>query len=319
MNGNADKMKAVLYNKKGSPDKFFYCDIDKPIPQENEILIKIQAVSLNAADYRSMKLGLIPKKKIFGADISGIIESIGNKVNGFIPGDKVVGTLINFGYGGLAEYVAVSEKAVIKKSDGISFEDASTLPIAGITAIQALRNKGNIQKGQKVLIVGSAGSVGTFAVQLAKYFETEVTGVCSTKNVQQTYKIGADYVIDYTKENFLNQTKQYDIILAINGNYPLLAYRRKLTKSGTCILVGGALSQIFKFLLFGWLFSFGTKKMKSVCATELNADLKILADLLETGCIKSVIERFYPLNEAGYAMKYLSQGHSSGKVVIKTA
>lgn len=154
MIGNAEKMKAVVYNNKGSPNKFIYCDIDKPVPQENEILIKIHAVSLNAADYRPMNLGIIPKKRIFGADISGIIETIGNKVNGFNPGDKVVGTLIQFGYGGLAEYVAVSENAVIKKSDGISFEDASTLPIAGITAIQALRNKGNIQKGQKILIVG---------------------------------------------------------------------------------------------------------------------------------------------------------------------
>ena len=310
-------MKAVLYNKKGFPDKFIYCDIDKPIPQENEVLIKIHAVSLNAADYRSMKLGLIPKKRIFGADISGIIESIGNNVQGFSPGDKVVGTLIQFGYGGLAEYVAVSEKAVIKKPDGITFEDASTLPIAGITAIQALRNKGNIQKGHKVLIVGSAGSVGTFAVQLAKYFNAEVTGVCSTKNVQQTYTLGAYSVIDYTKEKFYHQTEKYDIILAINGNYPLLAYWRMLTKNGTCIVVGGALFQIFKFFLFGWLLSFGTKKIKPLFATELNADLKILSDLVETGSIKSVIERFYPLSEAGVAMKYLSQGHSSGKVVIK--
>jgi NADPH:quinone reductase-like Zn-dependent oxidoreductase len=319
MVGNADKMKAVVYNKKGSPDKFTYCDIDKPLPQENEILIKIHAVSLNAADYRSMKLGIIPKKRIFGADISGIVESAGNKVKGFKPGDKVVGTLIHFGYGGLAEYVAVPEKAVIKKPDGISFEDASTLPIAGITALQALRNKGNIQKRQKVLIVGSAGSVGTFAVQLAKYFNAEVTGVCSTKNVQQTYSLGADHVIDYTKEIFFNQTKQYDIILAINGNYPLLAYWKKLTKNGACIMVGGALTQIFKFFLFGWLLSLGTKKMKSVFATELNSDLKILSDLLESGSIKSVIERILPLNEAGDAMKYLSQGHSAGKVVIKIA
>jgi NADPH:quinone reductase-like Zn-dependent oxidoreductase len=312
-----DKMKAVIYNKKGSPDKFVYCDVDKPVPQENEILIKIHAVSLNAADYRAMKFGIIPKKKIFGADIAGIIESVGTKACSFKPGDKVIGTLIHYGYGGLAEYVAVSEKAVIKKPERISFEEASTLPIAGITAIQALRNKGNIQKGHKVLIVGSAGSVGTFAVQLAKYFNAEVTGVCSTKNVQQTFSLGADHVIDYTKESFVKQTKRYDIILGVNGNYPLLAYLKTLTKNGTYIMVGGSLSQIFKSLLFGWLLSFGTKKMKSVAATELNTDLKILADLLETGSIKAVIERYYPLNKAGDAMNYLSQGHSSGKVVIK--
>lgn len=315
--GSIDKIKAVVYNKKGSPDKFVYCDIDKPIPLAHEILIKIHAVSLNAADYRTMQLGIIPKKKIYGADISGIIETVGNKVQSFKPGDNVVGTLINSGYGGLAEYAVVPEHAVIKKPDGVSFEDASTLPIAGITALQALRNKGHIKQGQQVLIVGSAGSVGTFAVQLANFFNAEVTGVCSTKNVQQTYDLGADHVIDYTKESIFKQNKKYDLILAINGNYPLIGYWNNLTKNGVCVMVGGALIQIAKFHLWGWLLSLGTKKIKTVFAKETNDDLKILADLMNEGKIKSVIERTLPLSEAGDAMKLLCQGHSSGKVVIK--
>lgn len=311
-----DKMKAVIYNKKGSPDKFIYCNVDKPIPNNNEILIKIQSISLNAADYRTAKLGIIPKKKIFGADISGIIESVGKDVSSFKTGDEVIGCLIHHGYGGLAEYVAVSEKAVIKKPEQISFEEASTLPIAGITAIQALRNKGNVQKGHKVLIVGCSGSVGTFAVQLAKHFGAVVTGVCSTKNIQQTLSLGAEYVIDYTQENFAKQNMRYDIILGVNGNYPLLSYWKTLTKNGIYVAVGGSLSQVFKSIFLGWLLSFGSKKMKFVAASELNSDLKILADLVVTGSIRPLIERRYPLEKTVDAMNYLNLGHSSGKVVI---
>jgi NADPH:quinone reductase-like Zn-dependent oxidoreductase len=314
-----EKMKAVIYNKKSTPDKFVYCNVDKPVPNDNEILIKIHTVSLNAADYRAMKLGIIPKKKIFGADIAGIIESVGKNVYSFIPGNEVIGCLIHHGYGGLAEYVAVSEKAVIKKPERISFEDASTLPIAGITAIQALRNKGNIQKGYKVLIVGCSGSVGTFAVQLAKYFGAEVTGVCSTRNIQQTLSLGAEHVIDYTKENFAKQNVHYDIILGVNGNYPLLAYRKALSKNGIYVSVGGSLSQVFKSIFFGWLLSIGTKKFKFVAARELNFDLKILADLVAENCIKPLIERRYPLDKTTDAINYLSLGHSSGKVVINIA
>lgn len=312
-------MKAIVYNRKCHPDRLVYCDIAKPVPNDNQVLIKISSVSLNAADYRAMKMGIIPKRKIFGSDIAGIIEAVGKNITEFKPSDEVIGCLIHYGYGGLAEYIAVSEKALIKKPKQISFEDASTLPIAGITAIQALRNKGNIQKGHKVLIVGSSGSVGIFAVQLAKYFEAEVTGVCSTRNVQQTISLGADYVIDYTKDNFSNQSIRYDIILGINGNYPLLSYHKSLTKNGIYVMVGGSLSQIFKSILFGWLLSFGTKKMKFVAATELNTDLKILADLIEKGFIKPVIERRYTLDKAVDAMNYVRKGHSSGKVVINIA
>ncbi len=311
-----DKMKAVLYNKKATPGKLIYCDIDKPVPKDNEVLIKINTVSLNAADYRSMKMGLIPKRKIFGADISGCVESAGKNISQFKPGDEVMGDLASFGFGGCAEYVAVPEKAVIIKSSKISFEEAATLPMAALTALQALRDKGNIQKGYNVLIVGCAGGVGTFAIQLAKYFETEVTGVCSSKNVQQSDSLGADFVIDYTKEDFSKSKKLYNLILGINGNYPLLTYRKCLAPNGIYVMVGGSLSQIFKSLLLGWVFSFGPKKMRSVTAKPNRNDLEFLATLLENGKIKPIIDRRYSLDKTADAMNYLSQGHSTGKVVI---
>ena len=311
-----EKMKAVVYNRKSYPDKLVFCDINKPVPNDNEVLIKVHAVSLNAADYRSMKMGLIPKRKIFGADIAGRIESVGKNISLFKPGDEVMGDLASYGFGGLAEYVTAPESAVIIKPNQISFEDGATLPMAAVTALQALRNGANIQKGQKVLIVGSSGGVGTFAIQLSKYFEAEVTGVCSSKNVQQTLSLGADYVIDYTKENFMKRGKYYNIILGINGNYPLLAYKKILTSNGTYVMVGGSLSQIFKSLLFGWMLSFGSKKMKSLAAKANKTDLELLATLLEKGKIKPVIDRRYSLDKAADAMNYLKQGHSTGKVVI---
>ncbi len=309
-------MKAVVYDRKSLPDKLVFCDIETPAPNENEVLIKVHAVSLNAADYRSMKMGLIPKRKIFGADIAGRIEAVGKNISLFKPGDEVMGDLASYGFGGLAVYVTAPEKALVMKPEQISFEEAATLPMAAMTALQALRDKANIQKGQKVLIVGSAGGVGTFAIQLAKYFGAEVTGVCSSKNVQQTLSLGADHVIDYSKENFTKSGIQYDIIIGINGNYPLLAYKKTLTSNGTYVMVGGSLSQISKSLLFGWILSLGSGKMKSLAAKSNKADLELLAQLLEKGIIKPVIDRRYPLDKAAEAMNYLKQGHSKGKVLI---
>jgi NADPH:quinone reductase-like Zn-dependent oxidoreductase len=311
-----EKMKAIVFNKKSYPDKLVYCDVDKPVPNDNEVLIKVHAVSLNAADYRSMKMGLIPKRKIFGADIAGRIESVGKNISLFKPGDEVMGDLASYGFGGLAEYVTAPERALVIKPEQISFEDGATLPMAAMTALQALRDKANIQKGQKVLIVGSSGGVGTFAIQLAKYFEAEVTGVCSSKNVQQTLSLGADYVIDYTKEEFTKKNKRYNILLGINGNYPLIAYKKILTSNGIYVMVGGSLSQVFKSLLFGWILSIGSKKMKSLAAKANKTDLELLAKLLEKGIIKPVIDRRYSLDMTVDAMNYLKQGHSAGKVVI---
>lgn len=309
-------MKAVVYSRKSHPDRLVYCDIEKPVPNDNEVLIKVKAVSLNAADYRSMQMGMIPKRKIFGADISGTIESAGKNVTSFKPGDEVIGDLASYGFGGLAEYVTAPEKALVLKPGKASFEEAAAVPMAATTALQALRDKGGIREGQKVLIVGCAGGVGTFAVQLARYFGAEVTGVCSSGNVQQTLSLGADHVIDYAKENFTGRGMQYNIILGINGSYPLSAYRKALTENGTYVMVGGSLSQIFKSLVFGRLLSFGSKKMKSLAAKSKREDLELLAQFLEQGTVKPVIDRRYTLDNAAEAMNYLKQGHARGKVVI---
>jgi NADPH:quinone reductase-like Zn-dependent oxidoreductase len=311
-----EKMKAVVYNKKGSPEKLIYCDVDKPVPNDDEMLIKIVAVSVNAADYRSMKMGLIPKRRIFGAYIAGRVESVGKNIKQFKSGDEVMGDLAKYGFGGFAQYVTAPEKALIIKPEKISFEEGAALPMAALTALQALRDKGNIQRGQKVLIVGSAGGVGTFAVQLAKYFDAEVTGVCGPNNAIQTSSLGADYVIDYTKEDFTKSNMRYNLIIAVNGNYPIFAYKKILTPNGIYVMVGGSLSQIFKSLLFGWLLSFGSKKMRTISAKANKKDLEFLTKLIEDGKIKPVIDRRYTLDKTADAMRYLFEGHATGKVII---
>lgn len=309
-------MKAVVYDKKSHPDRLVLCDIDKPVPNEHEVLIEVHSVSLNAADYRSMKMGMIPKRKIFGADIAGRIESVGKNITQFKVGDEVIGELAGYGFGGLAEFVTAPENLITLKPAQFSFEEAAALPMAAMTALQALRDKARIQKGQKVLIVGCAGGVGTFAVQLARYFEAEVTGLCSSENVRQTFSLGADHVIDYTREDFSKGHRQYDIILGINGNYSLSSYRKCLAPNGTYVMIGGSLSQIFKSLLLGWIFSFGSVKMKSLAAKTNKDDMDLLASLLGKGIIRPVIDKRYSLDEAAEAMNYIKPGHSRGKVVV---
>ena len=309
-------MKAIIYIKKGLPDKLIYSDVEKPRPNDNEVLIKILAVSANAADYRSMRMGFIPKRRIFGADIAGKVESVGKKIQQFKPGDEVIGDLSDYGFGGFAEYAVAPEKALIQKPAKILFEEAAALPLAAITALQALRDKGNIQKGQNILIVGSGGGVGTFAVQLAKYFGSMVTAVCSTTNVEQTNTLGADYVIDYTKEDFTKSNRCYDLIIAVNGNRSLFAYKRTLNPNGIYVMVGGSLRQILKSILFGWMMSFGSRKMRFLSAKSNQKDLEFIVKLVENGKIKPVIDRRYSLDKAADAMQYLGEGHARGKVVI---
>lgn len=309
-------MKAVVYDRKAHPDRLILRDTGKPVPGESEVLIRVRAVSLNAADYRSMKMGLIPKGKTFGADIAGHVEAVGKNITEFKPGDEVAGDLAGCGFGGLAEYVTASEKYIIHKPVKVSFDEAAAVPMAAVTALQALRDKAAVQMGQKVLVIGSAGGVGTFAVQLAKHSGCVVTGVCSTRHLQQTISLGADHVIDYTKERFLETDSRYDIILAVNGNYPLSGCKRILNPGGKYIMVGGSLSQIFKSILFGWLFSVGSRKMMFLSAKPDKADLEFIMGLVEKGIIRPVIDRRYPLERTAEAMSYLMEGHSSGKVVI---
>lgn len=309
-------MKAVVYNKRGTPDKLVCRDVEKPIPNDDELLIKVVAVSVNAADYRSMKMGIIPKRKIFGADVAGRVESVGKNISRFKPGDEVMGDLADCGFGGFAEYTLATEKLLIHKPATITFEDAAALPMATITALQALKKEGNIQKGHKVLIVGSGGGVGTFAVQLATYFGAEVTAVCSSRNVEQTKSLGAAFVIDYTKDDFTKSNQHYDLILAVNGNNSLLTYKRLLNPKGVYVMVGGAMPQIIKSLILGKLMSFGSKKMRSVAAKPNQTDLEFIAKLVEEGIIKPIIDRRYSLEKTADAVNYLAEGHARGKVII---
>lgn len=309
-------MKAVVYDKSNSPDCLVFREIEKPIPDDNEVLVKIHAVSINAADYRSMKMRIIPKRKIFGADIAGQVEAVGKNINKLAIGDEVFGDISSYGFGGFAEYVAVPERALALKPAGVPFETAAAIPMAAVTALQALRNKGGIQPGQKLLICGAGGGVGTFAVQLAKHFGAEVTAVCGEKNVKLVQSLGADYVINYSKNDFTKSSKRYDLVLAVNGNHSLSAYKRVLAPKGICVMVGGALSQVAKFLLFGAFMSIGGKKMRSLAAKQNTKDLEFIIKLVEEGKVKPVIDRCYPLNETAEAVRYLSEGHARGKVVI---
>ena len=310
-------MKAVVYNKKAKPDKLVYCDTDKPVPNDDEVLIKIHAVSVNAADYRSMKMGMIPARKIFGADISGTVDSAGRNVKLFRPGDEVVGDLADYGFGGFAEFAVSAEKFLAPKPSGLSFEEAAAMPMASVTALQALRNKGNIRAGYEVLILGSSGGVGTFSVQLARHFGAVVTAVCSTRNIEQTASLGADHVIDYTKEDFADRNRKYDLIVAVNGNYSLMKCRNALKPGGRYVMVGGALTQIFKSIVLGRPLSLGRRKMLFLAAKPNSDDLKYLLNLASDAIIKPVIEKYYVPEKTAEAMRFASEGHARGKVVIK--
>jgi 2-desacetyl-2-hydroxyethyl bacteriochlorophyllide A dehydrogenase len=310
-------MKAVVYDKSSSPDFLSFREVEKPLPNDNEVLVKIMAVSINAADYRSMRMGIIPKRKIFGADIAGQVVAAGKNIEKFKVGDEVFGDLAGCGFGGLAEYVAVPEKVLALKPASVPFEVAAAIPMAAVTALQALRDIGHIQAGQTVLICGAGGGVGTYAVQLAKYFGAQVTAVCSPNNVELARSLGADQVIDYTKEDFAANGKQYDLVLAVNGNRSLSTYKRAMAPRGIYVMIGGALTQVFKSLLFGPFLSINGKKMRALAAKPSSTDLELIIKLVEEGKIKPIIDKRYPLAETGEAMQYLSKGHARGKVIIR--
>ena len=317
-------MKAIVYTKYGSPDVLQLKDVETPAPKDDEVLIKIHAASVNAYDWhfltadifliRLMGGGLLkPKYTRLGADVAGRIEAVGKNVKQFQPGDEVFGMV----RGGFAEYASAPEDALALKPVNLSFEQAAAVPMAGVTALQGLRDEGQIRPGQKVLINGASGGVGTFAVQIAKSFAAEVTAVCSTGNVDQARSLGADHVIDYTKENFTQSGKQYDLIFAANGYHSLSAYKRALAPKGMYIMAGGTKAQIFHAMLFGSLMSItGGKKMGGVSAKRSQKDLAVLKDLIEAGKVVPVIDRRYPLSEAAEAIRYLGAGHARGKVVI---
>jgi NADPH:quinone reductase-like Zn-dependent oxidoreductase len=263
-------------------------------------------------------LGLLkPKYKILGGDIAGRIEAVGKDVKQFKPGDEVFGDTSGCGFSGFAEYVVVPEKSLVLKPANLTFAQAAAVPLAAITALQGLRTKGQIQAGQKVLINGASGGVGTFAVQIAKAFDAHVTAVCSTHNLELVRSIGADHVIDYTKEDFTQNNQPYDLILAANGFQPISKYKKALTPKGIYVMSGGTNSQMFQALLLGpWLSMFSGKKLGSLIAKANPQDLTFVAKLIEAGKILPVIDRCYPLNEVPNAIRYVEEGHAKGKVII---
>lgn len=320
-------MKAMVYTNYGSPDVLQLKEVDKPVPKDNELLIKIKATGVNPADWHLLRgepflarleAGLFkPKNAILGIDIAGQVEAVGKAVTGFQPGDEVFG---DCGWGGgFAEYVCVTEKNVVPKPANISFEQAGAISVAAITALQGLRDKGQIQAGQKVLVNGASGGVGTFAVQLAKYFGGEVTGVCSTRNLEMVRSIGADHVIDYTREDFTQNGAQYDLLFDAVGNRSVSEYQRALSPRGICVVAGfTTLSRLFQLMLLGaWVSKTGSKQVGSMGTAQSNKqDLLFLKELLETGKVTPVIDRRYPLPEVPAAIRYLEAGHARGKVVI---
>lgn len=310
-------MKAVVYDKSASPDVLVYQEVEKPTPGDNEVLVKIHAASVNAADYRSMAMGSIPKRKIFGSDIAGCIEAVGKNISRFTVGDAVFGDISGCGLGGFAEYVAVPEAPLALKPTAVSFETAAAVPMAAVTALQGLRNLGNIQPGQKVLIYGAGGGVGTFAVQLAKYYGAEIAAVCGEQHAAVVKSLGADQVIDYQKNDLTKIDQRYDLVLAINGRQSISAYKRLLAAGGTCVVVGGALSQVLKAALFGRLLSIGSRKIRVINAKPNAEDLVFVVKRVEEGQVKPVIDRMYPLAETAEAIRYLRGGHAHGKVIIQ--
>lgn len=319
-------MKAIVFEKYGSPDVLELKEVAIPIPKENQVLIKIYAASLNAYDWhmltaqpflvRTMGGGFLrPKNPFLGADIAGRIEAVGSAVEQFKVGDEVYGDI---GHGGFAEYACARENKLGLKPTNLSFEEAAAVPMAGMTALQGLRDKGGLQPGQQVLIYGASGGVGTFAVQIAKVLGAEVTAVCSTAKLEQARALGADHVIDYTQEDFSRNGKQYDLILGVNGHRPLSAYKRALAPQGRYVMAGGSNAQIFGAMLFGPLMSQREgKQLGGVSATISQKDLITLKEWLEAGKIRPVIDRRYPLAETAEALRYVYAGHASGKVVIQ--
>jgi NADPH:quinone reductase-like Zn-dependent oxidoreductase len=322
-------MKAIVSTKYGSPDVLQLQEVAKPAPKDDEVLIKIHAASINSRDWRFMRAKpffirlvpggfLQPKNKILGADVAGRVEAVGRYVKQFKPGDEVFGYLPSAtGRGTFTEYVCADENAITLKPANLSFEQAAAVPVAALTALQGLRDKGNIQTGQKVLINGASGGVGTFAVQIAKAFGAEVTAVCSTRNLDMARSIGADHIIDYTREDFTQNGQRYDLILAANGYHPISDYLRALSPEGIHVVAGGSMLQLFQAALQGRRNSkAGDRKVFVASLVQSQKDLIFMKELLESGKVFPVIDGCYPLSNTVEAFWYFEKVHARGKVVI---
>jgi NADPH:quinone reductase-like Zn-dependent oxidoreductase len=321
-------MKAILFPKYGSPDVLQLTEVDKPRPNENQVLIKVIAAAVNPLDWHGMRgepfiarMGngiRKPKDQRLGADIAGRVEAVGKNVTDLKPGDEIFGAI---GAGGFAEYACTREKNLVLKPGNISFEEAAAAPVVGLTAIQGFRHAGGVRAGQKVLVNGAAGGIGTFAVQYAKSCEAEVTGVCSTRNVDLVRSIGADHVIDYTREDFTRTTEKYDLIYCAIGNRTAYAYRRALKPGGICVIAGfTSMFLLFEGMLLGPLASRGDKKVTRMGISNTNKeDMLLIKELLETRKVVPYIDRRYPLHETAEAIRYVETLHARGKVIINVA
>jgi NADPH:quinone reductase-like Zn-dependent oxidoreductase len=317
-------MKAFLSEKYGAPETLRMAEVEKPAPEADEVLVKVLAVSVNPADWHSMRakplfsratLGLLrPKHKILGVDIAGQVEALGSGVTRFKPGDEVYGNLLDHGYGGFAEYVSVPPDVMSLKPANLSFEEAAAVPMAAVTALQGLRHHGDIQAEQKVLINGASGGVGTFAVQIAKSYGPEVTGVTSTRNVDLVRSLGADHVVDYTTTDFVRSGRRYDLILDTIGNRSVADLRRALAEGGKAAVTG--FTSVAK--LMGVSLR-GGKDIAMVQAHVTTKDLALLSELIESGKVRPQIDRRYPFAEIPAAIAYLEQGRARGKVVVGVA
>jgi len=318
-------MKAIVYTEYGPPEDVLELkEVEKPIPKDNEVLVDICAASVNYCDWsfvrgkpflvRLIGAGLLkPSNAILGADIAGRVEAVGRNVRQYKPGDEVFGDTSESGFGGFAEFVSVPEDALALKPANMTFEEAAAVPQAATVALQGLRDEGQIQPGQEVLINGASGGIGTFAVQIAKNFGAEVTGVCSTRNLDLVRSIGADQVIDYTQEDFTQSEQRYDLILDIVANRSVSDYVRALSPTGHYVAIAFNPSSLF----LGPLISMtGSKKVGSLSAKPTVKDLVYMKELLEAGKVAPVIDRRYPLSEVAEAVRYYGERHAQGKVVV---
>ncbi|WKZ34231.1 MAG: NAD(P)-dependent alcohol dehydrogenase [Anaerolineales bacterium] len=321
-------MKAIRYDTFGPPEALQLKEIAKPVPQPHQVLVKVCAASINAKEWRRYEMPSLlvrlltggwrkPKDPVIGTDVAGIVEAVGETVTRFKPGDEVFGCA----HGSLAEYVLAREAFLTVKPANCSFEEAAAMPLAALTAIQAVRYAGGIHAGQQVLIQGASGGIGTFALQLVKASGAKVTAVCSARNVSLARSLGADHVIDYAKEDFTKRGKHYDLIFAINGYRSLWAYRRALKPTGLYVFVGGAVRQILEVLLFGkWLSQKGGRTMGNMGVTKINQDdLTQISELFKDGKLIPIIDCSYPLSQTADAMHYLVDQHAQGKVVIQVS
>jgi NADPH:quinone reductase-like Zn-dependent oxidoreductase len=309
-------MKAIVYTEYGPPEVLQLREVENPTPKDDEVLVNVHAAALNYVDVhlvrgepfvvRLWSGGLLaPKHKIPGADIAGRVEAVGRNVTQFRPGDEVFGDLAGCGWGGLAEYVSAPENVLAVKPANLSFEEAAAVPQAAVAALQGLRNVGRIRPGQKVLINGASGGVGTFAVQIAKSFGAEVTGVCSTRNLDLVRSIGADHVIDYTQEDFAQEGQRYGLIVATAGHHSIFDYRRALSSTGIYVMIGGSTAQKLQAVFLGpWISMTGSRKMGGLNGKPNREDLVFVRELIEAGKVTPVIDRRYPLREVAAAFRY---------------